>query len=165
MAAKGASVKRGFLLGKFMPPHAGHVALIDAARRLVDELTILVCSLPDDPIDGQLRFDWMKALFPDCRVSGTTGRRRKNRRKARISGRSGGRSSPRPIPSRSTMSFAGEAYGAELARQVGGLFVPLGARILRRTRRGSADYPPPPSAPIHGNIGSSSRRRCATIMR
>ena len=56
-------MKRGFLLGKFMPPHAGHVSLIEAARRLVDELTILVCSLPDDPIPGQVRLEWMRAMF------------------------------------------------------------------------------------------------------
>ena len=55
-------MKRGFLLGKFMPPHAGHVSLIEAARRLVDELTILVCSLPDDPIPGQVRLEWMRGL-------------------------------------------------------------------------------------------------------
>lgn len=61
---------RGFVLGKFMPPHAGHVLLCETARRLVDELTILVCWLPDDPIPGPLRLAWMRALFPDCRVIG-----------------------------------------------------------------------------------------------
>ena len=29
-------MRRGFLLGKFMPPHAGHMALIRAARALVN---------------------------------------------------------------------------------------------------------------------------------
>ena len=48
-------MRRGFLLGKFMPPHAGHVTLIRSARALVDELTILLCSLPGDPIDGEQR--------------------------------------------------------------------------------------------------------------
>ena len=61
----------GFLLGKFMPPHAGHVHLIETARRLVDELTILVCWTPDDPIPGPLRMQWLRGLFPDCRVVGT----------------------------------------------------------------------------------------------
>ena len=41
-------MKRGFILGKFLPPHAGHVALIRSATALVDELTILLCALPDD---------------------------------------------------------------------------------------------------------------------
>lgn len=61
---------RGFLLGKFMPPHAGHQLLCETARALVDELTILVCWLPDDPISGPLRLAWMRELFPDCRVVG-----------------------------------------------------------------------------------------------
>lgn len=60
----------GFLLGRFMPPHSGHVLLCETARALVDRLTILVCSLPDDPIPGPLRLTWMREMFPDCRVIG-----------------------------------------------------------------------------------------------
>lgn len=63
-----AKPKRGFVLGKFMPPHAGHVYLCDFARAYVEELTVLVCSLPDDPIPGALRFRWMQELFPSARV-------------------------------------------------------------------------------------------------
>jgi NadR type nicotinamide-nucleotide adenylyltransferase len=59
---------RGFVLGKFMPPHKGHVFLCDFGRAYCERLTILVCSLPDDPIPGHLRFEWMQALFPDCDV-------------------------------------------------------------------------------------------------
>ena len=59
---------RGFLLGKFLPPHQGHVFLAEFARRHCDSLTILVCSLARDPIPGALRFAWMRELFPDCRV-------------------------------------------------------------------------------------------------
>ena len=61
-------MKRGLVLGKFMPPHAGHVTLVQSARALVDELTVLLCSLPDDPIPGETRLEWMQGLFPDCRV-------------------------------------------------------------------------------------------------
>jgi cytidyltransferase-like protein len=61
-------VKRGFLLGKFMPPHAGHVALIRSARQLVDQLSVLVCARDGDPIPGLTRLDWMRQLFPDCRI-------------------------------------------------------------------------------------------------
>lgn len=51
-----------------MPPHDGHVLTGRAALELVDELTILVCSLEDDPIPGTLRYDWMCELFPTARV-------------------------------------------------------------------------------------------------
>ncbi len=40
--------KRGFVLGKFIPPHIGHVYLCDFGRAYVDELTIL--SARSDPL-------------------------------------------------------------------------------------------------------------------
>lgn len=129
---------RGFVLGKFMPPHAGHVALVEAAAKLVDELTVLVCWQPDDPIPGELRLGWMRELFPDCRVVGH----------GEIAPQAPGESAefwpiwreivravhPEPID----MVFAGEDYGLELARHVGGLFVPLGGRVLAAEDRLSA---------------------------
>lgn len=121
---------RGFLLGKFMPPHAGHVALVEAATKLVDELTVLVCWLPDDPIAGEQRLAWMRAMFPQCRVVGH----------GDVVPQEPGDSAdfwpiwrgivaaahPEPI----NYLFAGEDYGTTLAEQVGGTFVPLGGRIL-----------------------------------
>ena len=58
----------GFVLGKFMPPHAGHMYLCDFAAGLCDQLTILVCSLDREPIPGKLRHDWMSTLYPNARV-------------------------------------------------------------------------------------------------
>ena len=57
-------MKRGFILGKFMPPHAGHVTLIQAARALVDELTVLLCSTPEDEIPGEERAQWLLLQGP-----------------------------------------------------------------------------------------------------
>jgi HTH-type transcriptional regulator, transcriptional repressor of NAD biosynthesis genes len=54
------SKTRGFLLGKFMPPHKGHLYMCDVASGLVDELTVLVCTRDCEPIDGNLRYQWMK---------------------------------------------------------------------------------------------------------
>ena len=136
MAQKGEGVKRGFLLGKFMPPHAGHVSLIEAADRLVDELTILVCSVPDDPIPGQLRLEWMRSMFPGCRVvwhsAPAPQAPEENANFWPIWRRIVTKAHPEPID----YLFAGEDYGAELARQVGGLFVPLGARVLKADQAG-----------------------------
>ncbi len=129
-------IRRGFLLGKFMPPHAGHIALIRAARALVDELTVLVCWLPDDTIAGATRLAWMHELCPDCRVVGHGDLVPQAPEesadfwpiwRAIVAG-----VHPEPID----YLFAGEDYGAELARQVGGLYVPLGGRVL-----GLADDP------------------------
>jgi HTH-type transcriptional regulator, transcriptional repressor of NAD biosynthesis genes len=63
-----AKAERGFLLGKFMPPHQGHVLLCAFAQNLVQHLTILVCSQPDDDMPGAQRFAWMCELFPRTRV-------------------------------------------------------------------------------------------------
>ena len=121
---------RGFLLGKFMPPHAGHSALVDAARRLVDHLTILVCWLPDDPIAGELRLEWMRQLYPDCRVAGhgaIVPQHPADSEEFWPVWRDIVRSAhPEPID----FLFAGEEYGLDLARHAGGKFVPLGGRVL-----------------------------------
>jgi HTH-type transcriptional regulator, transcriptional repressor of NAD biosynthesis genes len=115
----------GFLLGKFMPPHAGHVFLCETASALVDRLTILVCWLPDDPIPGPLRLAWMEELFPRCRVvghgvpvpqapdehPGFWDLWRAIVRDAH----------PEPID----LVFASEAYGGRLAEEVGARFHPI----------------------------------------
>jgi len=59
---------RGLVLGKFLPYHAGHAHLIRTARQSVDELLVLVCSIAREPIEGSLRFQWVRDSHPDCRV-------------------------------------------------------------------------------------------------
>ncbi|MEZ5870525.1 MAG: AAA family ATPase [Nitratireductor sp.] len=61
-------MKRGFLLGKFLPPHAGHIFLCETAMQLCDELTVLVCSLDREPIEGMLRHEWMSKMLPGANV-------------------------------------------------------------------------------------------------
>lgn len=51
-----------------MPPHQGHVMLCEFAQAYCDQLTILVCSRDVEPIDGALRAEWMRELFPAARV-------------------------------------------------------------------------------------------------
>jgi len=130
MGAKGEGMKRGFILGKFMPPHAGHVTLIEAARAMVDELTVLLCSRPGDAIPGPERLEWMKKRFPSCRIAWHDGPVPeyasdspdfwKIWRKIIVNAH------PEPID----YYFAGEAYGADLAHEFRAFFVPLGARVL-----------------------------------
>lgn len=130
-------MKRGFVLGRFMPPHVGHVHLIETARRLVDRLTILVCWRPHDPIPGPRRIEWLRGRFPDCDVVGDDpipptpddpdywslwrGIVR--------------RAHPEPIH----RLFAGQAYGQRLAAEVGAReFILVGPRV----------FPDAASAPI-----------------
>lgn len=60
--------RRGFVLGKFLPPHSGHVFLCNAAAAMVDEMSVLLCSTDAEPIDGGLRNDWLSGLLPNCRI-------------------------------------------------------------------------------------------------
>lgn len=60
--------KKGFILGKFLPPHQGHVYLIQSAMKQVEELTVLVCTVQKEPIPGILRYQWMKELIPDAKI-------------------------------------------------------------------------------------------------
>jgi NadR type nicotinamide-nucleotide adenylyltransferase len=124
-------VTRGFVLGKFMPPHAGHVHLIETARRLVDELTILVCWLPDDPNPGPQRLDWMRELFPTCRVIGhgvVVPQAPEDHPDFWPIWRDIVKAAhPEPID----RLFAGEAYGQRLAAEVGGAeFILVGPRVF-----------------------------------
>ncbi|MFM2391248.1 MAG: transcriptional regulator NadR [Pseudomonadota bacterium] len=58
----------GFLLGKFLPPHSGHLFMCRTAMGLCDRLSVLVCSLPDDPIPGHIRHGWMQQSLPGAQV-------------------------------------------------------------------------------------------------
>lgn len=60
--------RRGFLLGKFLPPHEGHRFLVNTALGMTDETTVLVCSTDAETIDGALRFAWMRKMLPGAQV-------------------------------------------------------------------------------------------------
>lgn len=126
-------MKCGFLLGRFMPPHAGQVALIGSAAALVDELTIMVTARIGDPIGGAIRADWLRDLFPSCKII-----------VHELSEASGDAAAPdwkewaaivrAAHPAPIDFVFAGEADGALLARHLAAFFVPLGGRILGADR-------------------------------
>jgi HTH-type transcriptional repressor of NAD biosynthesis genes len=64
----GEKVQNGLVFGKFMPPTNGHLYLIDFAKASCVHLTIMVLSLPDEPIAGELRYNWIREIYPDCTV-------------------------------------------------------------------------------------------------
>jgi NadR type nicotinamide-nucleotide adenylyltransferase len=63
----------GVVIGRFMPLHAGHIALIRTARALVDHLTIVVCWQKADAIPGAKRLQWLLEMFPSLRIVGIEG--------------------------------------------------------------------------------------------
>src|SRR6186713_474045 len=58
-------MKRGLVIGRFMPIHQGHIALINFAAEKCDELIISMSYTDADLIDGDLRFFWIKEIFKD----------------------------------------------------------------------------------------------------
>jgi len=54
-------MKRGLVIGKFMPLHRGHLALIEFAAGQCDELIVSLSWTTADPIPGALRFDWLRS--------------------------------------------------------------------------------------------------------
>ena len=56
------------ILGKFLPPHAGHQFLVQFGLNFVRRLHVLVCSIDREPIPGTLRYEWMRELFPHANV-------------------------------------------------------------------------------------------------
>lgn len=60
--------KHGLVFGKFMPPTNGHLYLINFARQCSDKLTVVVGTMPGEPIPGALRFQWLKEIFPQIDI-------------------------------------------------------------------------------------------------
>lgn len=61
--------KNGFVLGKFMPPHIGHLALLRFAKEHCEHLTVLVESRLDEPMSASIRAQWIhEALYGDPHI-------------------------------------------------------------------------------------------------
>ncbi|MEI9917191.1 MAG: AAA family ATPase [Bacteroidota bacterium] len=52
----------GLVIGKFLPVHKGHLALIAFAAKQCDELIVSISDAENDPIDANLRMSWLKQL-------------------------------------------------------------------------------------------------------
>lgn len=118
----------GLILGKFLPPHAGHQHLVQFAQQFCNRLTVLVCTLEREPIPGNLRYAWMRELFPAARVVHVTDEVPQEPSEhpqfwdiwrelvMRYAGE--------PID----YVFASEDYGHRLAQEVGAQFIPVDPR-------------------------------------
>jgi HTH-type transcriptional regulator, transcriptional repressor of NAD biosynthesis genes len=61
-------VRKGIVIGKFLPLHKGHTALIDFALKHCNELIILIEASDNDSIPGRLRYQWLSEIYEIKRV-------------------------------------------------------------------------------------------------
>jgi HTH-type transcriptional regulator, transcriptional repressor of NAD biosynthesis genes len=115
----------GMLLGKFMPPHLGHVYLVEFARNYVDNLTVVVGSIAAEPITGELRYRWMRELFADVNVVHLTDENPQQPSEHPDFWQIWHDSLRRILPVQPDYVFASEDYGWKLAEVLGAQFVPV----------------------------------------
>ena len=59
----------GLIVGRFLPPHAGHQLLVDTAANLADAIVLLLLVTEDDPIPVSLREGWLREMFPAAQIA------------------------------------------------------------------------------------------------
>ncbi len=118
-------VTRGLVIGKFMPPHKGHVHLVDFARGYVDQLTVVVESVAGEPIPSALRYGWMQELAHGCRVHHLTTHHPQAPGEHPDFWGLWTRTLTAICPDGIDYVFASEAYGVRLADALGARFVPV----------------------------------------
>lgn len=115
----------GMLLGKFLPPHKGHMYLIDFAKNFVDELTVVIGSLESEPIDGYLRYQWLKELQPDVNIVHLTEELPQEPSEHPDFWNIWRNALNNILPYKPDYIFASEDYGHRLAQELEGIFIPV----------------------------------------
>jgi NadR type nicotinamide-nucleotide adenylyltransferase len=118
-------VSRGLVLGKFLPPHLGHVYLCEFAKSYVDELFVVVGTLRREPIPGALRHRWMSELVPGARVLHLDEELPQDPSEHPDFWRLWKEALLRVLPATPDFVFASESYGTPLAELFGATFVPV----------------------------------------
>jgi len=111
------------VLGKFLPPHVGHVYLCEFARRWASELTIVVGTLEREPIAGDQRVRWMRELFPFDEIVHLTDENPQEPSEHPDFWGIWEASLRRVLPRLPDVVFASEPYGEKLAEVLGARFV------------------------------------------
>ena len=62
------AMSHGLVIGKFYPPHAGHLALVRAALARCDRVTVLVLGSSQESIPAELRARWLRDELPGAHV-------------------------------------------------------------------------------------------------
>lgn len=122
---KGISKTTGLIIGKFFPLHLGHQYLIDFALQYVDRLTILVCTLNSESIDGYLRYEWVKESFPKAHVIHSTDENPQEPHEHPDFWNIWENTIKSRVPEKIDYVFASEQYGFKLAEMLSAKYIPV----------------------------------------
>ncbi len=141
----------GMVLGKFMPPHLGHLYLIQFANHYVDDLTVVVGTLKSEPIPGDIRYHWMQELIPHAQVLHLTDENPQDPSEHPDFWQIWQESLRRILRDKPDFVFASESYGKKLAEVLGSTFVsvdtartivPVSGTAIREDPLGNWAYVP-----------------------
>ena len=113
------------VLGKFLPPHHGHLRLCAFARGLCVRLTVVVGTLPGEPIPGEVRVAWMRRLVSDAEVVHLPDLLPQDPAEHPDFWSLWRAALRRVVRGPIDLVVAGEPYGERLASELGARFVPL----------------------------------------
>ncbi|GCE77760.1 AAA family ATPase [Cellulomonas biazotea] len=60
--------RHGLVIGKFYPPHAGHLALVRAAQARCDRVTVQVLGSSQESLPAEVRAGWLRDELPGAHV-------------------------------------------------------------------------------------------------
>ena len=112
----------GFTLGKFLPPHTGHIHLIREGAKRVSRMYVLMCSIEREPIPGYLRYQWMKKIFaqePNIQVIHVTDENPQEPIDHPDFWKIWAGTFERNLPEKPDVFFSSENYGFDLERELG----------------------------------------------
>ncbi len=114
----------GLVLGKFMPLHVGHVALMQFAQSQVERLYIVVDNLPDAPISSEQRIAWIRTTMPEAQVFYLPAPNPQNPKEHPGFWNIWRDTMLALLPEAPQFLFASENYGVKLAEVLGASFIP-----------------------------------------
>lgn len=151
----------GFTLGKFLPPHNGHLHLIREGAKQVDRMYVLMCSLEREPIPGYLRHRWLAETFadePNVRIVHVTDENPQEPIEHPDFWRIWAGTFDRNLPEKPDIFFSSETYGDDLQRELGirhvlvdleRRVVPVSARHIRNDPFGNWRHIPEAVRPYY----------------
>lgn len=138
--------KVGFVLGKFMPLHRGHEALLHFARQQVDRLYVVVDNIPAAWVGAEQRCRWIAETVPDARVMHLPVANPQDPAEHPQFWDIWRTSLLDLLPEKPDVVIASEHYGVRLAQELGAQFIPfdieraaipVSATMIRNDLRGN----------------------------